>query len=208
VLDIGCGDGRVTQAVVGDDTHRIDLVEPSRALLDTALARLATTNATINPHPIGILEHLEHGDASVTWDLAQSTFALHTLHPADRSDTLSRLAARTSHLVIVEFDVPFLDDTGDSASFLQSLADRYDVGVREYPEHPEAVQQFLIPVLLGLLDTDRPRHTYEQPVSQWHADLATAGFRRVITENLFDYWWGTATAITATGPLAARTAGA
>ena len=38
VLDIGCGDGRVTAAVLCASTTRVDLVEPSAELLDRAIA--------------------------------------------------------------------------------------------------------------------------------------------------------------------------
>lgn len=45
------------------------------------------------------------GDPS-SWDLVESTFALHTLPGAERSAVLRAVCPRTGRLAVVEFDVP------------------------------------------------------------------------------------------------------
>ncbi|MEO1057022.1 MAG: class I SAM-dependent methyltransferase [Actinomycetota bacterium] len=195
VLDIGCGDGRVTAAVVGATTEHTDLVEPSEALLQQAADRMAIAGADVMLHGLGAVEFLATSDENVRWDLAQSTFAFHSLAPADRRAAMRMLSTRAQHLVLVEFDVPDASVLADRDALLRSLAERYDVGVREYRAHPNAVSGFLVPVLLGLLDPDRPRHTYEQSAAQWQSDLGDMGFTGTSVTALYDYWWSPAVAI-------------
>lgn len=200
VLDIGCGDGRVTVAVLDGSTRRVDLVEPSEALLRTAVERLDDPAPTIGAHQLGIGEFLDAGDGDGDgdqWTLAQATFALHNLAPSDRAGVLSRLAHRVGHLVVVEFDVPVFEP--GSEQHLDHLAERYEVGIGEYVDHPEAISGFLMPVLAGQLEPGRQCHTFEQPASRWVDELVDAGFRDVDTAEIFDYWWGPAVAVTGRG---------
>jgi hypothetical protein len=69
--------------------------------------------------------------------------------------------------------------------------------VDEYRDHPEVVDGFLMPVLVGQVEPGRARHTFEQPAAAWEDDLRTAGFTAVTTVPLHAYWWAPAVLITA-----------
>lgn len=193
VLDIGCGDGRVAAETLSAATTDIDLVEPSGDLLDVATRKLARHSLAVHAHPIGIQRFLAGCDGS--WDLVQSTFALHSIEPTERSRLLEDLAGRTRRLVLAEFDVPgYRDGSMDHA---RHLAERYEAGLAEYPDSPLVAQGFLMPVLAGQLDVERPRHTWEQPISAWVADLRVAGFGEVETRAVHDHWWAPAVLVQA-----------
>jgi len=197
VLDVGCGDGRVTAASRSPATEQVDLVEPSVELLGAAVAALerGPHPPALGAHAVDIATHLRGLEDGVGWDLAQTTFALHTTEPATRPWILEQLRERTPVLLVVEFDVPELEP--GSPAHLQHLASRYELGVREYDSHPEVVTGFLMPVLVGQLDPARPRFTFEQPITHWEAQLRAAGWRTT-TEPVADYWWADAVAILAT----------
>ncbi len=195
VLDVGCGDGRVTASVLSGSANTVELVEPSAALLALATAAVEATGATVVGHGCGLQDLLAEGGTS-TWDLVQATFALHTLAPAARGAMLAGLAERCAHLVLVEFDVPDLPDRDTRLGY---LAERYARAVAEYVCHPEAISGFLLPVLVGQLDPTRPRHTYEQPAAAWVDELRRAGFTEVTVHPLHDYWWAPAVVVQATG---------
>jgi hypothetical protein len=57
------------------------------------------------------------------------------------------------------------------------------------------IQGFLMPVLTGQFDPARPRMTWEQPIERWIDDLGDAGFDRVTSEPVHDYWWARASLI-------------
>ena len=194
VADIGCGDGRVTAAVLDRATTRVDLVEPSIALLRHAVDAVARPGAEVVAHPIGASDLAAEVDADQRWDVVQSTYAMHTIPPADRPALFEWLAGRCDRLLIVEFDVPALDDR--SPAHIAYLAERYEAGVREYLDHPEAIDGFLMPVLVGQLQPAAARHTFEQPIAEWEARLRDAGFRTT-TRPVFDYWWAPAVLIDA-----------
>ena len=190
VLDVGCGDGRVTAATLTGATATVDLVEPSADLLARAEAALAGTDVEVRPHPQGVVDFLQEGEDDVRWDLVQSTFALHTLDPADRTRILAALAARTDHLLVAEFDVPALPER--SPAHLAHLADRYRRGLATYRDHPEVVTGFLLPVLVGQLDPARPRLTHEETKEAWAEELVDAGWAVVTIRSLFAHWWAPA----------------
>jgi hypothetical protein len=176
---------------------RLDLVEPSAELLAVAEARLAGRGPAVVAHHVTAQAFV---DAAVgtdqRWDVAQATFALHAVPPADRGRVLGFLAGRVRHLVILEFDVPaFADRSPLHASY---AAERYEVGVSEYLDDEVVVDGFLVPVLVGQFDPGRPRHTWEQPAHAWVADLRAAGFTDVRDRVLSDYWWAPAHIIEAT----------
>ncbi|HKN50945.1 MAG TPA: class I SAM-dependent methyltransferase [Amycolatopsis sp.] len=192
LLDIGCGDGLALVPALDAATQvpkRIDLVEPSGALLDVVRDRLD------GPHfwAETAQDFLAHTEQS--WALTQSTFALHALTPDERAGVLRSLRPRTSALVIAEFDVP--EFVEGSPEHLESLVSRYERGIAEYGEDASLVAQgFLLPVLLGVV-TGQNRATWEHPATTWADQLAAAGFTDVRIEPLSDYWWSPAVLITA-----------
>ncbi|GAA4024135.1 class I SAM-dependent methyltransferase [Allokutzneria multivorans] len=185
LLDIGCGDGlAVAPAVASHAFDRIDLVEPSAALLDLARQNVPsahTWNTTAQEFTL---------DLSQRWSAAQATFSLHALEPSERLSVLRRLRPHVDRLVIAEFDVPVGSDD------LAWLVSRYELGVAEY--HDSLVAQgFLLPVLLGQIVPGAVRSTWEQPISAWRGQLLDAGFAQVDVMPLMSYWWSPAMLITA-----------
>lgn len=197
VLDIGCGDGRVTAAVLSAATTRVDLIEPSAELLARAAAALDRPGLEVVAHRDDAATFFADSRDDTTWDIAQSTFALHTTNPAERPALLRTLARRTTRLLIVEFDVPAFADR--SREHVTYLAQRYEQGIREYERHPEVISKFLMPVLVGQLDTTRARYTFEQPIAHWTQVLRDAGFT-TSTQPIEHYWWTDAMLISATAP--------
>lgn len=189
LVDIGCGDGRALVPALRAATTApaVTLVEPSRALLDAALADL----------PTGTIAHAT--DASTfakaltsRFDLVESTFALHALPHEERSSVLTALRGHVSHLVIAEFDHQVHDDR------LTFLADTYEQGLAEYDTDRDLVAQgFLMPVLTGQLTPGARRSTWEQPASAWAEQVEACGFRNVVVAPLYDYWSSPAFLLTA-----------
>jgi SAM-dependent methyltransferase len=194
VLDLGCGDGRLSLAALGPGLTRLDLVEPSAELLGTAQARL--TGHPVVAHQRTAQELVGSLTDDVGWDVSQSTFALHAVPPADRAEVLTALARHVRRLLVVEFDVPRFADR--SAGHVRYAAERYAAGIAEYEDDDLVVDGFLVPVLVGQFDPDRPRHTWEQPIDAWAADLASAGFSAVGHDLVSPYWWAPAHLLDAT----------
>jgi SAM-dependent methyltransferase len=197
VLDVGCGDGRaLVPAIDGAPTvEAITLVEPSRALLADAVAAFL-------PLPVDLDARQSTAEAFVaafrpddSWDVVESTFALHALEPSARTQVLAALRGRAAHLVVVEFDVDLPREGTDE--HLAELAARYEQGVGEYHDDGVVAHGFLLPVLLGQLDAGRPRATWEQPAAAWCDQLDAAGWTDVTVEPVAPYWWAPAMAITA-----------
>ncbi|SFW53631.1 class I SAM-dependent methyltransferase [Amycolatopsis australiensis] len=192
LLDLGCGDGLAVVPALEQATHvpqRIDLVEPSGALLDAVRERVPDAQcwqATAQ-------EFLARDDLG--WDFTQSTFALQSIPPDQRADVLRALQPRTGTLVLAEFDVP--EYVEGSAAHLRSLVERYERGVAEYGADASLVAQgFLLPVLLGIV-SGQERTNWEHPAGVWAGQLKTAGFTQVDVEPLADYWWSPAVLVTA-----------
>jgi SAM-dependent methyltransferase len=198
VLDVGCGDGRVTAGVLGPWTRSVDLVEPSRELLSRARAAVAgaarDTPLDVRPHALGVTSFMDGVGPATAWDLAQSTFALHAVPPGERRAALGALARRCTAIAVAEFDVPDLPERSDA--HLAHLAERYALGIAEYPDHPEVVAGFLMPVLVGQVEPGRPRLTWEAPAAWWADALRDAGFAGVAVAPLADYWWAPAVLVT------------
>jgi Methyltransferase domain len=192
LADIGCGDGRVTAGVIPLTCRRIDLVEPSAALLDAATTRLtaAGVEAEVVVHETTLSGWLAGLPDGVTRDAAQSTFALHAVEPAERSQALAALRDQVGALAVAEFDVPAFADRGRGHAAY--AAARYERGLAEYPDGSDVGPGFLVPVLVGQFDPSRPRLTWEQPLDAWRADLTAAGWTVESTSLLHDYWWAPA----------------
>lgn len=189
LVDLGCGDGRalVPALRAAATAPAVTLVEPSRALLDAALADL----------PAGTIAHATDAStfaAALTarFDLVESTFALHALPHEERSQVLTALRGHVSHLVLAEFDV------ADHADRLTFLADTYEQGLAEYDTDRDLVAQgFLMPVLTGQLAPGARRSTWEQPATAWAEQVTACGFRNVVVEPLCGYWSSPAFLLTA-----------
>lgn len=196
LLDIGCGDGRVTAATVPPSCRQVHLVEPSAVMLRTATQRLSGQVADVVATCSSVQELLDD-QPGLCWDAAQATFALHNLQPQDRRAALALLAERVGSLTIVEFDVPdFADGSPEHADFAASA---YEVGVAEYAEDQVVIDGFLLPVLVGQFALDRQRHTFEQSASSWVRDLADAGFDFIASSHVFSFWWADAVMFAAAG---------
>ena len=202
LLDIGCGDGLALVPALqqaGTYPREVELVEPSGPLLRQCRERVAALGVRLlGPDRPRTLDQALAQDADGHWDLAEATFALHTIEPAARSRQLAALAERVRRIVLAEFDV-HLPPPGTPAH-LSELAARYEKGLAEYHDsRPLVAQGFLLPVLLGQLAPDAPRANWEQPVADWAAQLHGAGFTDVEVRLLHSYWWAPAVLITATG---------
>jgi SAM-dependent methyltransferase len=195
VLDIGCGEGRLTSASLREGLRRLDLVEPSAELLARACRRLDDSGVEVVAHQIGA-EDLATTVPDGRWDVAQSTFALHAVAPDARAAVLADLARRVGALLIVEFDCPAFADRGEA--HIRHLVERYEVGLAEHAGDPVVGPGFLLPVLMGQIAPGAERHTWEQPVAAWGDDLRAAGFASVRHRKVSDYWWAPAHLIEAT----------
>src|SRR5262245_678549 len=193
LADLGCGDGRVTAAVVPDSCRRVVLVEPSAALLAAAQARLAGRDLAVTGRRTTLAGYLAEAPPPV--DAAQATYALHTVEPAARPALLAALAEGVGRLAVAEFDVPAFTDR--SPAHAAYAAERYPRGLAEYPEGSEVGPGFLVPVLVAQFDPARPRLTWEQPVTAWIAELEASGYRVDDVVPLYDYWWAPARLIVA-----------
>jgi len=178
VVDLGCGDGRLSAAAVQPGLRRLDLVDPSAERLAAAAGRLA-------------------GNPDATWDAAQSTFALLAMPPGERREVLRTMARRTRRLLVVEFDVPAFADRSEAHA--RYAAERYEAGVAEYEGDDLVIDGFLMPVLVAQFEAGARRATWEQPVAASVAELAEAGFGHVEHRRIAPYWWAPAHLIDARG---------
>ena len=126
------------------------------------------------------------------WDIAQATFSLQSVPPADRGAVLRWLRSAANRVVIAEFDVPRFSSMFAPEHF-HYVVERYERGLSEYADDAGFVAQgFLIPVMCGYFDPSVARTNYEQPAAEWTAELRAAGFRSVNCRELDAYWWATA----------------
>lgn len=201
VLDLGCGDGAALVPALDRAAARparLDLVEPSVPLLEAAVRALRSHGQPSTPHAVTAQAFTAGLQREQRWDVAESTFALHTLPYAERSAVLSRLHPHVDRLVVVEFDVPGHDAGSDEQ--LAFLAETYEQGLAEYGEDRELVASgFLVPVLVGQLAPGADRVTWEQPAAAWEEQLRGCGFTDVSRRDLFAYWSSPAFVVTGVG---------
>jgi SAM-dependent methyltransferase len=197
LLDIGCGNGRALLPALHAALHqpsRIGLVEPSPALLSTAVSGLPP--AGIQTWPTSVQAFLDDLGPESHWPVAQSTFALHTIPHDERTAVLAQLRPHVNILAIADFDVP--DHSVGSLEQLRFLAETYERGLAEYGTDRALVAQgFLLPVLVGQLRPGATRVTWEQSKERWREQLIAAGYRNVNISPLYDYWSSPAFLLTA-----------
>lgn len=204
LLDIGCGDGLALLPALQRTRHlprRIDLVEPSHALLQVALRDLAAAILQPVPHctpwPMTAQAFVARLAEGGHWSMAQASFSLQALPPAERESVLHQLRPHVGMLAVIEFDVPQREP--DHAAHLASLVRRYEIGVAEYQEAADLVGTgFLAPMLAGQAGASAEPGNWEQPVAGWRRQLQQAGFTPVREVPLFDYWWSPAVLMLAT----------
>lgn len=190
LLDIGVGDGLALLPALTGDVARVDLLEPSAALLDATAAALTergvahrAANATLQQLATGV----DAWPADTRWELTQSTFALHNIARPQRRDLLGWLRDHTDRLLIAEFDLR--PGSSCEPEWFDYVATRYEAGLAEYDGDGGLVAQgFLMPVMFGYFDPATVHH--EQSLADWRADLTAAGFTdQREPELLHDYWW-------------------
>jgi hypothetical protein len=190
LLDVGVGDGMALLPALTPEVARVDLVEPSEAMLARTTVALEARGVPHRAHLSGVLAFALQSRES--WPLAQATFSLQSLTPADRRAALAWLRTRVRRLLVAEFDVPDLGE-GLAPARLAHFAERYELGLAEYDGDGGLVAQgFLMPVFFGYFDPGAARTNYEQPIAAWEDDLRAAGFVEVARRPLFDYWWAPA----------------
>lgn len=190
LLDVGVGDGLALLPALDHHISLVTLVEPSAPMLEITRAALAERRV---PHEAvaARLEDLARDRPDARWDLAQATFSLQSIPRDARRPLLRWLRGATPHLLLVEFDVPSHDDPLEEA-WIRHVVTRYERGLAEHEGDSGLVEQgFLLPVMLGYF-APSARANDEQPISTWVEDLRQAGFSRVSSAPIHDYWWATA----------------
>lgn len=213
VVDLGCGDGRVTIPLLAAATRvpqHVVLVDSSADQLTSARARMLglspelSTRVSIEcsdasdyvaaaSRQARAARSIDEG-AARRWAFVQSTFAMHALPPAARRELFVNLRATADRVAVVEFDVPFREGADDQR--LAYLADRYEAGISEHEPGSSVVNGFLLPVLIGQLHPGSPRATWEQPINDWIDEISAAGFSNVHAEAVSPFWWAHAWCVT------------
>jgi hypothetical protein len=190
LLDIGVGDGRALLPALHPAINALTLVEPSVAMLAPTQAALDARNIAYQAHAEPLQRFVQH--AQGPWDIAQATFSLQSIPPAERPPLLRWLQAHCRRLLLVEFDPLVADDALDPA-YVRAVAARFEQGLAEYDAERELVAQgFLMPVLWGFFDPTTQRTNYEQPIGAWRKQLIDVGFDTVELQLLDHYWWADA----------------
>jgi len=211
VLDIGVGNGlALLPALASEDTAvvsrlRLTLVDPSQQLLAETTSALRSLPATVDSVVPSTFQRFvnEQQQQQQQWDVAEATFSLHNVPPAERKVLFEWLHSHARRVVIAEFNA---DPTWAVDPLQPACATRvlqlYERGVREYADDPaiEALvaRGFLVPMLLGgVTRTPASRTNFEQPISDWVAELLAAGFTDIHVQLLCDYWWAPCYLLTA-----------
>jgi hypothetical protein len=187
LLDIGVGDGLALLPALTANVRRLDVLEPSLAMLNQTSAALSARG--IDHRAINTtVQQLMQTDIG-NYDVIQSTYALQSLRPEERLQVLKWLRAHASQLLIVEFDAPDFADMYD-AQRVRYFVEHYQRGLAEYADDGGLVAQgFLMPVFFGGFDPTEARVNWEMPIADWVVLLHEAGFADVRTDPIYDYWW-------------------
>ena len=190
LLDIGVGDGLALLQALTQNITRLDLIEPSEAMLAQTTRQLDAWHVPYRAHPISIQEFMKAN--GVTWDVIQATWSLQSVPPADRPGIFAWMRAHGERVLIAEFDVPEFLELYEPDRVRHILA-RYQNGVAEHADDGGLVAQgFLMPVLFGYFDRSAARTNYEGPITAWTDGLHAAGFDQIETRMLYPYWWADA----------------
>lgn len=190
LLDIGTGDGLALLPALTPNIRHLDVLEPSLAMLNKASDALnrrnidhRAINATIQQFMLASLGR---------YDVIQSTYALQSINPDERSQILAWLKRHTKRLLIAEFDAPDFKDMHDLRR-VRYFMQQYERGLAEYAGDGGLVAQgFLMPVFFGGFDPSEARVNWEMPVAEWVVQLRAAGFTDIRTELIHRYWWAPA----------------
>ena len=187
VLDIGVGDGLALLPALGPDGPAVDVVEPSADLLDRTRAALTERGIDHRAWHSSFQDFAAaHDDQH--WDLVQSTYALQSLPPDDRTRALEWIARHSTAFVLIEFDVPEVLSPWEPDWFTGCVR-RIERGLREYTDDRDLVGLgFILPVVLATFGPG-PRTNYELAIADWQTQLRAAGFPAVSGRKLHDYWW-------------------
>jgi hypothetical protein len=195
LLDIGVGDGLALLPALTPAITKLDLVEPSAALLDATSARLSARGIAHRAFNQTLQDFV--ATARESWDIIQATFSLQSIAPTERTPLLAWMRDHGRRVLIAEFDEPHFAGMY-APDRLEYVVDHFQRGLAEYAGDGGLVAQgFLMPVLFGYFDKTAARTNYEQPVREWVDQLRTAGFVDITTTQLFPYWWAPAFLISA-----------
>lgn len=188
LLDIGVGDGLALLPALPSHLTRLDLVEPSAAMLERTCTALDARHVPYQATNSTLQDFMQH-DAP-HWDVIQATWSLQSTAPAERPAIFDWLRAHGSRVLIAEFDVPHF-----AAMFgpdrVEYVVSRYERGLAEY-EGDHVAQGFLMPVLFGYFDRSAARTNWEGPIQGWIEGLRAAGFSTIQARPLFRYFWADA----------------
>lgn len=190
LLDIGVGDGLALLPALTDSLAYVDLVEPAAAMLASTSAALGEEGVSHSAHNVSAETFISQ--AREPYNIAQATFAMHNLPPAQRAPLFAWLREHSGTVLIAEFDVQ-MDVMAGSAEHVNYLITRYRQGLAEYEPDEEVVAQgFLMPILFRNFESIGEAAIYEQPIERWETELRAAGFTAVKRHLLHNYWWADA----------------
>lgn len=192
LLDIGVGDGLALLPALTGAIARVDLVEPSAALLEQTSAQLHKRGVPHRAFNRTLQDFAATAPAGDSWDIIQATFSLQSIAPDERGPLLAWMRERGRRVLIAEFDVPHFSAmyAPDRAEYVTA---RFEQGLAEYQSDGGLVAQgFLLPVMFGYFDRTAARTNYEHPLREWADQLRAAGFAEVRAQQLYPYWWAPA----------------
>ncbi|MCA3024768.1 MAG: hypothetical protein ING66_01005 [Rhodocyclaceae bacterium] len=197
LIDIGCGDGRVTSQIC-DGLQLVEFVEPSHELFQAATRALAAKAMPSRGYQLYAQNFLQNLQVDRRWDVATMTFSLQCVSPAERLEMLTTLRGHVGKVGVVEFDVHAFPT--EEQRYLH-LIERYEIGINEYSSDRDLVALgFLIPMLLSQLrSTNDHQLNWEQSKESWLAEFQRANYSDVTVEKVADYWWADCFMVVANG---------
>jgi hypothetical protein len=188
VLDIGVGDGLALLPALTGSITRLDLVEPSDAMLARTAADLDRHGVPYTAHNVTLQEFMQSGPGA-HWNVIQATYSLQSIPPEDRPAAFAWMRAHADRVLIAEFDVPDFEALYHPAR-VRYVLNHYRHGLAEYADDGGLVAQgFLMPVMFGYFDRSAARTNWEGPLAGWVDGLRAAGFHDMQTHLLYAYWW-------------------